>query len=192
MGSKLGFSSPSLLVLFCVVELEIFLASLPFCVAEEFTVGGSSGWTLNYNYSQWTAGKTFRVNDTLLFSYSANQHDVVQVDKTGYDGCTTSTTYFNDNGKGSTTVTLNGTGTYYYICTVPGHCSSGMKVAVNVVTASSPPTSSTPSTGSSKGPSTSGSVRDSSVSIATAVVMSIVATCILSIHSQERGSAKSL
>eukprot|EP00249_Psilotum_nudum_P008809 c21518_g1_i2 orf=134-649(-) len=90
-----------------------------------------------------------------VFDYVAGSHDVVQVDKSGYDSCSDTTTYFDDNGKGNTTIKLNSTGSHYYICTVPQHCSPyGMKLAINVVAAATTP-SSAPSSSKSPSPASS-------------------------------------
>eukprot|EP00249_Psilotum_nudum_P008501 c21323_g1_i1 orf=119-817(-) len=130
-----------------LVASTVLLGSLHLCAAEEFPVV----WTLNYNYTNWTVGKTFHVNDTIFFNYVAKTHDVEQVDRSSYDRCTNSTTYFNDESKGNTTIKLNSTGSHYFICTFPDHCSSfGMKLAVDVIAAAIAPS---PAPASNEAPS---------------------------------------
>ncbi|KAJ8450356.1 hypothetical protein Cgig2_004813 [Carnegiea gigantea] len=50
-----------------------------------YTVGGAAGWTLNVN--SWSSGKSFNAGDVLAFNYDKTIHNVVQVDKKGYDNC---------------------------------------------------------------------------------------------------------
>jgi hypothetical protein len=69
-----------------------------------------------------------------VFEYSAS-HDVVEVSKAGYDACSASTPVATYTG-GKTTVKLATAGKRYFICGIPGHCASGMKLAVSVTAAS--------------------------------------------------------
>ncbi|KAL6328631.1 hypothetical protein AAG906_003316 [Vitis piasezkii] len=55
--------------------------------AASFTVGGTSGWT--FNVVGWPKGKRFKAGDVLVFNYSPSAHNVVAVNKAGYNGCTT-------------------------------------------------------------------------------------------------------
>ena len=74
----------------------------------------------------------------------ANRHDVVKAPKASYDSCS------KDNitiiSKAPTNVTLNETGTHYFICSISDHCEEGMKLAVNVLnsSAASPNATSSP------------------------------------------------
>lgn len=77
-----------------------------------------------------------------VFNFATGSHDVVVVDKSGYDGCSTSNAA-NTINSGPATVTLT-SGTHYYICGFTGHCSGGMKLAVTVGSGSSPSTPPTP------------------------------------------------
>ncbi|KAL5724004.1 hypothetical protein ACHQM5_007325 [Ranunculus cassubicifolius] len=126
----------------------IFLLVLPAVYAVDYTVGDSSGWTQGLDYTTWTAGKTFAVGDTLLFSYGG-PHSVDVVSKADYDSCGSSNA-IESYSDGSTLITLNKTGSMYFICPAFGHCSGGQKLAVEVSAASggSPaaPTPTTPST----------------------------------------------
>ncbi|KQJ90590.1 blue copper protein [Brachypodium distachyon] len=99
--------------------------------AASFTVGDAQGWVAGIDYSGWTSGKSFAVGDTLVFTYASKVHTVTEVSKSGYAACSGSSALGNDDS-GSTTVTLSTPGTHYYICNIPGHCASGMKLAVNV------------------------------------------------------------
>ncbi|KAL6638275.1 hypothetical protein ACP70R_025847 [Stipagrostis hirtigluma subsp. patula] len=94
--------------------------------AAVFTVGDRGGWTFNSN--TWTNGKRFKAGDVLVFKYDSTAHNVVAVNAAGYKGCTTprgAKVYKSGNDR----VTL-ARGTNYFICSIPGHCQSGMKIAV--------------------------------------------------------------
>ncbi|KAJ1290042.1 hypothetical protein BS78_02G211800 [Paspalum vaginatum] len=100
--------------------------------ATTYNVGDSQGWTTGgVDYSTWASGKSFAVGDTLLFRYVSKAHSVTEVSKSGYDSCS-GTNALSDDESGATTVTLAAPGTRYFICNVPGHCASGMKLAVTV------------------------------------------------------------
>ncbi|BAF25345.1 Os09g0469300 [Oryza sativa Japonica Group] len=99
--------------------------------ATRYTVGDGEGWTTGVNYNNWANGKFFRQGDELVFNYQARAHTVTEVSQTNFDSCNGNSPLSNDNG-GSTTIRLSYPGMHYFICTIPGHCSSGMKLAVNV------------------------------------------------------------
>ncbi|KAK9740898.1 hypothetical protein RND81_03G069100 [Saponaria officinalis] len=92
-----------------------------------YTVGGSSGWT--YNAINWPRGKTFRAGDVLVFKYNRSLHNVVKVSGTGYNACTTGGARAYQTGQDVFKLTR---GTHYFICSLPGHCKSNMKIAVKV------------------------------------------------------------
>ncbi|XP_062213037.1 chemocyanin-like [Phragmites australis] len=111
-----------------VLALLLLCVLLHSQVAESamFTVGDRGGWTFNTN--SWTNGKRFKAGDVLVFKYDSTAHDVVAVNAAGYKGCTRprgAKVYKSGNDR----VTL-ARGTNYFICSIPGHCQSGMKIAV--------------------------------------------------------------
>ncbi|KAJ6804344.1 blue copper protein precursor [Iris pallida] len=110
--------------------LLVFLAATPAAFATDYTVGESSGWTSGTDYNTWLSGKTFNVGDSLLFSYSM-LHSVYEVSKSDYDSCS-STNSLQSYTDGSSTIKLTAPGTRYFICGTFGHCTGGMKLAVNV------------------------------------------------------------
>jgi hypothetical protein len=60
----------------------------------------------------------------IVFKYDSSAHNVVPVNAAGYNGCTAPSgakVYKSGNDRG----------TNYFICSIPGHCQSGMKIAVN-------------------------------------------------------------
>ncbi|KAL6858845.1 hypothetical protein ACP4OV_017847 [Aristida adscensionis] len=114
-----------------LVALLVAVSCAAAASATTYTVGDSNGWATGINYADWASGKTFNLGDTLVFPFSNGQHDVVEVAKSGYDSCSISNA-LQTQTNGPTTITLNTPGTHYYICGIPGHCASGMKLAVTV------------------------------------------------------------
>ncbi|CAI9770635.1 unnamed protein product [Fraxinus pennsylvanica] len=94
--------------------------------ATVFTVGDSSGW--DFSMGNWTDGKHFKAGDVLVFNYDASVHNVVAVDLNGYNRCSTSAnsrTYTSGEDR-----IMVSKGNHYFICSYPGHCDAGMKIAV--------------------------------------------------------------
>ncbi|CAI8610338.1 unnamed protein product [Vicia faba] len=116
-----------------------------------YTVGDTLGWTIPSNgaaaYTAWASRKSFKVGDILVFNFPLNAHNVEEVTKQKYGSCSSSSpiaTFSNPPVR----VTLNKTGTHYFICGVTGHCSAGQKLSINVgggsSSSSSPATSPSP------------------------------------------------
>lgn len=96
-------------------------------------------WDLSgTDYNTWSAGQKFKTGDSIVFKYAA-AHNVMEVSKAAYDACTASTPLASYTGGPASTVKLATAGKHYFICGVPGHCTGGMKVVVNVVAASTKP-----------------------------------------------------
>ena len=94
--------------------------------AATYTVGGAGGWT--FNSVSWPKGKRFRAGDILVFNYSPQAHNVVSVNKAGYDSCTAQAgARVFSSGKDQIKLVK---GQNFFICSLPGHCGSGMKIAV--------------------------------------------------------------
>jgi Plastocyanin-like domain len=73
-----------------------------------------------------------------VFNYTS-LHDVAEVTKDDYTSCSTSNELTYDNS-GTTVIELTTDGTRCFICAAPTHCSSGMKVKIDVLAKpSSPP-----------------------------------------------------
>ncbi|KAK1287669.1 hypothetical protein QJS10_CPB19g01232 [Acorus calamus] len=49
--------------MFAILAIAIILPSV--VLVTEYIVGDDQGWTIYFNYSEWTTGKTFRVGDSL-------------------------------------------------------------------------------------------------------------------------------
>ncbi|KAF5952766.1 hypothetical protein HYC85_010710 [Camellia sinensis] len=99
----------------------------PAAYSTQYTVGDASGWAQQVNYITWVSGKTFRV----VFTYVATQHSVDVVSQSDYNSCNTANALTSYTG-GNNNVILTTTGSMYFICPTPGHCQSGMKLAVTV------------------------------------------------------------
>ncbi|KAK4276843.1 hypothetical protein QN277_014948 [Acacia crassicarpa] len=130
-----------------VLILCVFLAinmAVP-ALAKVYSVGDSSGWAIGADYGTWASGKTFQVGDSLVFNYGAG-HTVDEVKESDYKSCTTGNSISTDSS-GATTITLKTAGTHYFICAVPGHCSGGMKLSVDVKAGKASAPSATPSSG---------------------------------------------
>ncbi|XP_078162549.1 stellacyanin-like [Carex rostrata] len=116
----------NLLVLSAVVVMGIVLTG----EASVYTVGNSAGWDISADFPSWVSNKTFYVGDVLVFQYN-KYHAINEVDKLGYDNCSTSNALLTAS-TGNTTVPLTAPGDRYFICNVLTHCLGGMKLAINV------------------------------------------------------------
>nr|XP_023888680.1 basic blue protein-like [Quercus suber] len=96
--------------------------------ARKFLVGGSKGWASNIG--DWPKGRTFNTGDELEFSYIRGKHNVVVVDKHGYDTCETPSGAY-EQSSGFDHVYLK-KGENYFICSKPGQCKLNMKMMINV------------------------------------------------------------
>ncbi|RWR72432.1 blue copper-like protein [Cinnamomum micranthum f. kanehirae] len=146
MGSWMGL----------IGSIIVVIAALAQCTAAEttFNVGDAAGWTLPFS-SSWATGKTFVLGDKLNFTFDAQAHDVAEVSKAYHDSCvgTSTISLFTTS---PTVIPLNTTGEHYYICTKSGHCASGQKLSINVVSSTTEsPASSPPPTAGSTPPSPS-------------------------------------
>ncbi|KAF8108178.1 hypothetical protein N665_0114s0067 [Sinapis alba] len=125
-------------------------------LAAQHVIGGSEGWEQSVDFDSWSSDKSFKVGDQLVFKYSG-LHSVVELgSETAYKSCDLGTPV-NSLSSGNDVVKLSKTGTRYFACGTPGHCQSGMKVKVNVVSADStavPSPGSDSSSGSDSGSST--------------------------------------
>ncbi|PWA56558.1 chemocyanin [Artemisia annua] len=95
--------------------------------AATYVVGGRSGWT--FNLTGWPRGKKFKAGDVLVFNYAKGAHNVVVVNKAGYDGCSTTPRNAKVYTSGKDQIRLV-KGLNNFICSLPGHCGSGMKIQV--------------------------------------------------------------
>nr|GMD83628.1 blue copper protein-like [Ipomoea batatas] len=113
--------------------------------AQTYTVGDSLGWTVpttagSNPYQTWVRNKDFKVGDTLVFNFPTGAHNVAEVSKSAFDSCSGSSPISTES-TGPARIALATPGQHFYICTFPGHCSGGMKLAVNVTGTAFPPSS---------------------------------------------------
>ncbi|XP_074265108.1 basic blue protein-like [Silene latifolia] len=84
--------------------------------------------TWSYSMATWTRGKTFRAGDYIVFSYNKSLHNLVRVSGYGYNTCTRpSGSLAYQTGKDYIKLVK---GANYFLCSFPGHCKAGMKLAV--------------------------------------------------------------
>ncbi|XXG65357.1 hypothetical protein AAC387_Pa05g3078 [Persea americana] len=108
-------------------------------LAKVFVVGDEHGWTINFDYKLWAAGKDFRVGDKLVFHYPVGVHNVFKVNGTAFQECIKpppSEALISGND----TITLLTPGLKWYICGVGKHCEvGGQKLAISVQSISPAP-----------------------------------------------------
>ncbi|KAL6283904.1 hypothetical protein ACE6H2_014833 [Prunus campanulata] len=115
------------------LRLLVTMALYGVCFGAIYGVGDSNGWTSRglVDYNEWASTKDFHVNDTLIFTYNNQFHNVMQVTNQDFQSCNT-TSAMATYTSGSDTVTLNRSGHFYFLCGTPGHCQHGQKVDINV------------------------------------------------------------
>ncbi|KAM7253785.1 hypothetical protein ACFE04_031467 [Oxalis oulophora] len=134
---------------FALAVLAIVLPSL--ATATEYIVGDDSGWTNNFDYAKWAQDKVFTVGDTLVFKYTAPNHNVFKVNGTGFKDCIKPPS---DEAltTGNDRVTLATPGKKWYICGVKTHCAeSNQKLTINVVGSAPTPAPSSPASSAAYG-----------------------------------------
>ncbi|RZS28556.1 hypothetical protein BHM03_00062176 [Ensete ventricosum] len=144
-----------------------FLCLLPchHLEAAEYTVGEADGWDTGINYLLWSNKYNFTVGDVLgnvirvdhllqaaasafsftdrcvgthtVFKYVQVQHNVYQVTQETYQSCDSNSGVIRTYDSGDDRVTLGEATSYWFICTITGHCQDGMKLAVSVANSSS-------------------------------------------------------
>ncbi|XP_074280228.1 basic blue protein-like [Silene latifolia] len=119
MGQGRGSARPA---------LAIGLAILCLMAIAQPTLGAiySINWT--FNVVNWPRGKSFRAGDVLVFNYARSLHNVVPVSGNGYKSCNGRGGRVSQSGRDRFTLRR---GANYFICSFPGHCQGGMKIAVN-------------------------------------------------------------
>ncbi|KAK7255806.1 hypothetical protein RIF29_29227 [Crotalaria pallida] len=127
----------------------LFLAFLCHCSATHFIVGDSTGWVLPpypMYYSNWSHSRLIRVGDSLEFNFDPKFYNLVQVQHSDYDHCTTlqPIKIFNSS---PTIIQLKEKGNLFFTCSIGNYCCLGQKIAITVHEhiAPSPPPSQAPS-----------------------------------------------
>ncbi|CAL4885196.1 unnamed protein product [Urochloa decumbens] len=129
MARGRGSASGGALAAALLIIVVATSAPLAEAAASHIVGGDYGGW--KFNVDRWAKGRTFRAGDQLVFNYNRAVHDVAMVDAAAYRSCVV------PRGarvlrSGRDKVRL-GRGTHYFVCTVPGHCQAGMKIAVRAV-----------------------------------------------------------
>ncbi|KAL8214945.1 hypothetical protein R6Q57_004394 [Mikania cordata] len=98
-----------------------------------YMVGDDQGWTNigHVDYRKWASTKSFRVGDTIVFSYVKVFHDVARVSYTDFKTCNGTKPYTTFT-TGHDSFQIKYPGHYFFICTQPDHCAAGEKVDIRV------------------------------------------------------------
>ncbi|KAL2929650.1 Cucumber peeling cupredoxin [Bienertia sinuspersici] len=102
-------------------------------LAVDHIVGDDNGWSTPSSpdfYSSWAARQNIVVGDTLVFNFNTNAHTVAVVPREAFDACDAGNAEIRTVGP--TEITLNETGSFFFICTIDDHCDAGLKLAINV------------------------------------------------------------
>ncbi|XP_050222464.1 basic blue protein-like [Mercurialis annua] len=119
-----GRGSASVAVVIMVALLGLMMADQVY--GATYTVGGSAGWT--FNLDTWPKGKRFRAGDSLVFNYDSTVHNVVAVNRGGYTSCSAPAgAKMYKSGQDQIKLVK---GQNFFICSIVGHCQSGMKIAI--------------------------------------------------------------
>ncbi|XVF89282.1 hypothetical protein PTKIN_Ptkin19aG0117500 [Pterospermum kingtungense] len=120
------------LFLSSVLLMSLFLT---LSEAREFLVGGKpNAWKIpsSDSLNKWAGALRFQIGDSLVWNYDSSKDSVLQVTKTDYETCNTSSpmaAYKDDN----TRVKLERSGPYHFISGAEEHCQKGQKLIVVVM-----------------------------------------------------------
>ncbi|XP_061343300.1 blue copper protein 1a-like [Gastrolobium bilobum] len=122
----------SRIALFLAISMVLFSSV---AMATDYNVGDQSGWTLDFNYTQWAQDKVFRVGDNLVFNYNNSRHNVFKLNATQFQNCSFPPSNSNNSlSTGNDVIQLKLEGKKWYACGVANHCSDHqMKLVINVV-----------------------------------------------------------
>ncbi|GMY07396.1 uclacyanin 1 [Fagus crenata] len=98
-------------------------------------VGRSFGWRIPANisfYQDWAKPKNFTAGDKLVFLYTTDLHNVLEVKKEDYDACTHKHV-INKYDSGPTIFEVTKPGDHYFICGLKNNCQSGQKLSISVM-----------------------------------------------------------
>ncbi|MCO5557305.1 hypothetical protein L7F22_010866 [Adiantum nelumboides] len=100
--------------------------------AASYKVGDDAGWSLDTDLQGWVDGQDFRPGDVLEFNYNPDEHNVLEVMEGQFEQCST-TNPIAHLSSGADRITLDKSGTRFFLCGIVGHCPGGMKIRINVV-----------------------------------------------------------
>ncbi|KAI5062134.1 hypothetical protein GOP47_0022673 [Adiantum capillus-veneris] len=113
------------------VVLVVSLCYVGPSAAATYKVGDAAGWNLDVDFQGWADAHQFSPGDVLEFDYSPDEHNVVEVMEGEFEQCTTSNP-ITFRSSGADRITLDKSGTRYFLCGAPGHCPAGMKFSIVV------------------------------------------------------------
>ncbi|KAF4376226.1 hypothetical protein CsatB_015139 [Cannabis sativa] len=123
---NIAMATEALVLIMMIIGQSVVLTSAKHVVA--FRTGG---WTFGVACNWPGNGKVFKANDTLVFKYSPQHHNVVRVTKAGYLNCTApegARVYSSGNDNIKLVKGQN-----YFICTYPNHCTFGVRLNITAV-----------------------------------------------------------
>ncbi|XP_002986939.2 mavicyanin [Selaginella moellendorffii] len=100
--------------------------------ARAYLVGDDRHWDLGVDYAQWASKYSFVMGqDSLVFIYTPPRHSVLQVTQGDFDGCNINNPIATIPPNSSFAIASPKA---YFICGVPGHCVSNLKLAITATT----------------------------------------------------------
>ncbi|KAL2622496.1 hypothetical protein R1flu_002701 [Riccia fluitans] len=111
--------------------LLLVMISVYGAAATEFPVGGTLGWRLGVDYSDWAKSVTISKGDTLSFEYPAGAHNALLVSADDYANCDGSNALVYMSS-GNDKFTVSDVGTYHFICGFEEPCGFAFLSAVCV------------------------------------------------------------
>ncbi|QCD95205.1 Cupredoxin [Vigna unguiculata] len=120
-----------------MIVLGMLLVLSDMVHARTFAVGKKDGscsedicWT--FNVTDWPKGKTITSGDVLVFNYKPSEHNVVFVDKKGYETCTVpkDLRYSRVYRTGHDQIQLPTLGPIHFISSVKDDCKRGLKIQI--------------------------------------------------------------
>ncbi|KAF0935836.1 hypothetical protein E2562_036359 [Oryza meyeriana var. granulata] len=117
--------------------------------ATQYKVGGDGGWGVPAagaeSFNTWAEKTSFQIGDQLLFVYP-KEDSVLMVEPADYNACNTAS-YDKKFDDGSTAVTLDRAGAFFFISGVDANCRANEKLIVMVANTTAAPPPSSPSSG---------------------------------------------
>ncbi|WVZ77796.1 hypothetical protein U9M48_025618 [Paspalum notatum var. saurae] len=119
----------------------VLLAAAGGAAAMQYKVGGDNGWAVPgasaESFNDWAEKTSFQIGDQLLFVYPKDKDSVLLVEPADYNACNTSS-YDKQFDDGSTAVTLDHAGAFFFISGVEANCRANEKLIVMVAGGSAP------------------------------------------------------
>ncbi|KAL6629877.1 hypothetical protein ACP70R_029642 [Stipagrostis hirtigluma subsp. patula] len=118
-----------------LLGLACFVALVAAAGATQYKVGGDNGWAVpdasGESFNSWAEKTSFQVGDELVFVYPKDKDSVLLVEPADYNACNTAS-YDKRFDDGSTSVTLDRAGAFFFISGVEDNCRANEKLIVMV------------------------------------------------------------